>query len=255
MKKLALTFVFLISALLIFAQPPQAFNYQAIARNTDGNALPGQIITLKITIQEYPEYPPQTVYVETQSTFTDPMGLFSIAVGTGVVQFGVFQDIDWGIGNYLLHLMIDPEGGTNFQYFAAMQLQSVPYALYAESSGMDNDWITNGDNLSSAVIGNVGIGTETPQAKLSVFGGVRASNDETESDYLEMKHGASNAYLNWGGASNLDFRFDGNTLMRVFPDGRIALGADYAASSALLQLNSTTKGFRPPTMNASKVAA
>nr|NQU94139.1 hypothetical protein [Bacteroidota bacterium] len=238
----------------LFAQAPQAFNYQAIARDASGNAMAEKTIALQISIL-LDNDPAQVIYVEIQVPLTDQMGLFNIAVGYGDVQSGEFQDIDWGNGTYFLQVEIDPEGGTNFQYLGSMQLLSVPFALYADASGGDADWSLSGDNMSSAPTGNVGIGTETPQAKLSVIGGIKSSNNEAGTDYLELKHGANNASLKWGGTGDLDFRYEGNTLMSIFQDGRIGLGADYAASSAILQLNSSTRGFRPPKMSASKIAA
>ncbi|MBK7672878.1 MAG: hypothetical protein IPJ24_16060 [bacterium] len=40
----------------------------------------------------------------------------------------------------------------------------------ATGGGADGDWIVNGVNMSSGVTGNVGIGTDTPQAKLHLSG-------------------------------------------------------------------------------------
>jgi len=44
----------------------------------------------------------------------------------------------------------------------------------ATGGGVDGDWLINGINMSSGVMGNVGIGTAAPGSKLHVLGSVRA---------------------------------------------------------------------------------
>jgi hypothetical protein len=51
-----------------------------------------------------------------------------------------------------------------------IELTPAPYALYAKTAGGDNDWTISGDNMHSAVLGNVGIGTPVPTSKLEVTG-------------------------------------------------------------------------------------
>lgn len=56
-------------------------------------------------------------------------------------------------------------------YTTLSPLQEVtptPYAMYAETSGGDNDWMVSGNDMYSAVTGNVGIGTTTPEKKLTI---------------------------------------------------------------------------------------
>ena len=48
------------------------------------------------------------------------------------------------------------------------------------SGGDDGDWTISGDDMNSAVSGNVGVGSSTPSAKLSI-GGVGSSNNHGES--------------------------------------------------------------------------
>ncbi|MHC4617627.1 MAG: hypothetical protein ACYTEQ_07720 [Planctomycetota bacterium] len=55
-----------------------------------------------------------------------------------------------------------------------LELTPTPYALYAETSGGDSDWTISGNDMYSAVSGNVGIGTRYPGYPLTVEGTVSA---------------------------------------------------------------------------------
>ena len=60
-----------------FAQAPQKFNYQGVARDNSGNVLPNQNIGLRLSIRQ--GTPTGTiVYRETHSASTNQIGLFDI---------------------------------------------------------------------------------------------------------------------------------------------------------------------------------
>ena len=48
------------------------------------------------------------------------------------------------------------------------ELTPAPYALFAANASADSDWMVLGDDMYSMPSGNVGIGTSTPQARLSI---------------------------------------------------------------------------------------
>ena len=116
-----------------FAQVPQAFNYQAVARDAVGDALVSTAIGVQFQLHQSTALGP-VVYSETHATATDERGLFSLAVGTGTPGVGSFTAINWGAGPYFLEAAIDPTGGTSYVSVGTQQLLSVPYALFAESS-------------------------------------------------------------------------------------------------------------------------
>lgn len=118
---------------LMQAQVPQSMNYQAIARNTQGNPVLNQFVRLKFSvIQNYPSG--AVYYIETDTATTNQFGLFSIAVGKGTPVLNSFTSIPWADGNMYLKVEIDINGGTTYQNMGAAQLLSVPYALYAGAS-------------------------------------------------------------------------------------------------------------------------
>ncbi len=133
MKKLILAFSIVLLAISAYAQAPQKFNYQAIARNTSGIELPNQAIGIRLSIVD--GSPGGTVvYQETHSLTTNPFGLFNLKVGDGTVVSGTFTSIAWGSGSKYIRTEIDPAGGTAYTVAGVSELISVPYALYANNA-------------------------------------------------------------------------------------------------------------------------
>lgn len=210
MKKFTLTAVLIFCTCLIFAQSPQAFKYQAVARDNNGDLLANQNVSFRVSIlQGSPQG--SAVYMETHSTVTNDYGLACLEIGRGTIVSGVFNAIDWGAESHFLQVEMDETGGTNYQLMGASELLSVPYSLYAGASPPDDDWQTDGSNVYNETV-NVGIGTSTPGQKLSVIGRIRAANAADETEYAELWHGGGNAFLNWAGDGNLDFRYASTTL-------------------------------------------
>jgi hypothetical protein len=128
--------VFLLSIVIrlsLFAQAPQALNYQAVARNNDGSVVAGQSVRVRFSILDG-SATGATVYQETHQTSTNNFGLFTLSIGKGSVGSGIFSGINWATGSKFLKVEI-ALGGAGFQLQGTTQLLSVPYALYAEKSG------------------------------------------------------------------------------------------------------------------------
>jgi hypothetical protein len=128
MKKLAIFFTIFFLAVLSFAQTPLSFNYQGVARLANGNVIPEQDITLRVSILH--DSPSGAVqYSEQHSLTTNQLGLFTAGIGNGSVLSGNFANITWGDGDKYLKVEIDPAGGSSFSLAGTFQLLSVPYAL------------------------------------------------------------------------------------------------------------------------------
>ena len=120
----------------VAAQAPEKFSYQAVVRDNNDKLLVNTQIGVKISIQFLSEIPPYyfNFYTETHTPTTNENGLVSLIIGDGVVEEGVFADIDWSDGAYYIKTEIDPKGGTNYTINVTTQLLSVPYALYAKNA-------------------------------------------------------------------------------------------------------------------------
>lgn len=133
MKHNILLFLFTLTACAVYAQAPLSTNYQAIARNAQGDPVLNQFVRLKFSIiQNYPSG--AVYYIETDTATTNQFGLFTVPVGKGTPVVNTFASVPWADGNMYLKVEIDVTGGSNYQNMGAAQLLSVPYALFAAAS-------------------------------------------------------------------------------------------------------------------------
>lgn len=114
-----------------FAQAPQKFNYQAVARDASGNPLSEKNIAVRISIIEG-SAGGATLYRETFNVATGKQGLFAIQIGGGSPVSGTFGSIVWASGSRFLKVEIDTNGGSAFTTLGTSQLLSVPYAFAAD---------------------------------------------------------------------------------------------------------------------------
>ncbi len=133
MKQFTTTLLAVLTAILLFAQAPQAFKYQAVARDNTGNILDSLDISFRISILEGS---PSgiTVYSETHDTITNSLGLVNLEIGNGTVVSGVFENIDWGNGPFYLQIEMDETGGDVYELLGVSQILSVPISLHSKTA-------------------------------------------------------------------------------------------------------------------------
>ena len=131
----------------ISAQAQQAFPYQAVARDLSGNTLNNQSISIRFSIPDGSNVGP-IIYSESHLTTTNSLGLFQLNIGQGAVITGNFTSIAWSGGSKFLQVEYDPAGGNTYTAMGTTQLLSVPYALYANSSGSAGNGLPNGTEIS-----------------------------------------------------------------------------------------------------------
>ena len=135
MKKLILSIVAIATlSLSSFGQAPEGFKYQAVVRDAGNTILNNQAVGMRMTIQQG-SIGGTTVYQETFAPTTNGYGLVNLEIGNGTVVSGTFATIDWAAGPYFMETAVDVTGGTSYVVMGTSQLMSVPYALYAKTSG------------------------------------------------------------------------------------------------------------------------
>jgi len=135
MKRILLALVAITTiALSSFGQAPEGFKYQAVVRDAGNFILTNQAVGIQMTIQQG-SIGGTTVYQETFAPTTNTYGLVNLEIGNGTVVSGDFTTIDWSAGPYYIETAVDVNGGTSYAVMGTSQLMSVPYALYAKTSG------------------------------------------------------------------------------------------------------------------------
>lgn len=128
------------------SQAPEKINYQGIARDALGNIITTPI-GIKFEIHQGSASGP-VVYDETHTINPSSVGVFTAAIGGGAVGTGTFSTISWGTNSYFLTVNLDPAGGTSYSTVGTSQLLSVPYALYAKTSGNASATYSAGAGIS-----------------------------------------------------------------------------------------------------------
>jgi hypothetical protein len=135
--KIMKNFSFFIAALFfgiaVYAQTPQSFRYQAVARDNSGNILSNQPVSFRISMLSG-SISGSVSYSETHTGLTtNAFGLVELEIGKGTPVTGTFSAINWGSNSYFVKVEMDPTGGTSYQALSTSQLLSVPYALHAKT--------------------------------------------------------------------------------------------------------------------------
>lgn len=239
MKSL-ITISFLILAISssLFCQPPNAFKYQAVVRDGDGNIISNQNVNLRISIHN--ETPAGTIlYQEMFSESTNQFGLVSLNIGLGSPVIGTFSAIDWKNDSKFIEVEISLDGGIDYYSLGTSELFSVPYSLYSGRSA-DGYWDLFNSNIYYNS-GNVGIGTNSPDARLHVDDRIRVGEDPTYSTvYGELYHEGGgngfviNAHAGGGSWADMYFQTNANTRMFIESSGNVGIGTtDLAAGYKL----------------------
>lgn len=129
MKKALLSFFTCLLAVALHAQP-QTINYQAVARNSSGQALANQNIKVRFTILSNGN----AVYTESWAVTTNSLGLFNVAIGGpgSTIILGDFTSILWDQLIYpKLKVELDVNNSGLYTTMGTQDLSSTPYSLYS----------------------------------------------------------------------------------------------------------------------------
>ena len=128
-------------------QAPQLIPYQAIARDAAGQPIANASINARFTIHDETATG-SSVWQEIQTVTTSALGLFTAQLGSSIS----LASVNWGASSKFMQVEMDL--GNGFVDIGTQQMLSVPYALYAGSSGNgisglsasgDTLYLSNGD--------------------------------------------------------------------------------------------------------------
>jgi len=145
MKKLNFIAIILLISSFAFAQSPFNFNYQAVARDAQGQALKNQSVSLRISLLDG-GYTGPSIFSEIHQVTSSNLGIINLLIGKGQNQSGFLSNLNWKTKKYWLKVEMDATGGSNYTLMGTTQLVSVPYALHAETATHVDDADANPSN-------------------------------------------------------------------------------------------------------------
>ena len=173
----------------------QSFNYQGVLRNSIGQILENQNVGIRFKILEGGSSG-NSVYEETHTTATNEYGVVNLSVGTGNLVSGTIAGINWSTQNHWLEVAVDTSGGTSYIVLGSSQIQGVPYASYAASSG--DKVFSTASNVTSNSDGDI-------KTDDFVFGSTGLDNDpNTTDDNSKIFFDKSKAAFRVGRLKDLD---------------------------------------------------
>ena len=225
----------------LFAQVPQQINYQGALRDSKGNPIVNQPITLRLSIQDQGANG-LIHYYEVRSVTTNAVGLYTVAIGSpgALDSKGNFSTIPWGISPKFLKVEVDPEGGYTYMNAGLTQLLSVPYSLYAKYA----------ENGPIGPTGPVGPAGANGLSAFEIWQQLPGNAGKTLQEYVDGLTGADGRSVTGAqldAAGNLVLTFSDNTTTNVGQvigpagvqglqgtDGRSVTGAQLDAAGNLV---------------------
>lgn len=140
--KIALFLTFCLSTIYtVIGQVPQGFNYQAVARRSDGTEIQNTTLQVKVSILSdtsgfYASGSGTYLWEEQQNVTTNNLGFFTLTVGNPAAtkiqgSAATFSAINWTktplyIGTKIYY-------NSSWKYLGAAKLNSVPYSMVSQS--------------------------------------------------------------------------------------------------------------------------
>jgi hypothetical protein len=236
---------------LAYSDPiPHLINYQGMLTDDGGNPLnTPQNLTFRIYNVESGG---ASLWSETQNNVPVEEGLFSVILGSvDPIDLPFDEDywleIEVGLSDTLLprvkltsvgYAYRAQRADTSDYSFHAKEADTAFYAIEAVSAETDNDWTITGNDMYSGVSGNVGIGTTSPTAPLTI--------QPINGTDIEFAHGGFNADIlasnqfNIGTSNPSFFSILTNNQFRLSVDGTGKVGIGTTTPSCPLEVTHST---------------
>jgi len=160
MKTTLTTLIILLITISSIAQ--QGINYKALIKDSTGDVVENQTITVEFTILQGTT----NVYTETHTPTTDANGIIIINIGEGSMQSGNFEAIEWANDDHFLKVQLDT--GNGLVDMGTTQFMAVPYANHART-------VEEHDHLGETWSGSGRLSIVT--SNISQAGALRVSNE------------------------------------------------------------------------------
>ena len=241
--------VFLLCSFFFFlntsAQAPNAMSYQAVIRNASNVLVSNANVGVRISILQTTATG-TVVFSEYHTPTTNANGLATLQIGAGTILIGNFATINWANGPFFIKTETDPTGGTNYTISGTSQLLSVPFALYAASSGSSvSNWTATGTNIANNNSGSVGIGTgaTVPSSLLTVKedGIGFTQEDNVGTNKIGFYTDNTSAYLQTHSNTDLSFSTNNGVAKMTLQKVTGNLGIGITAPTEKLEVNGKTK--------------
>lgn len=202
MKRLLFISLFFCAVISVWAQAPEKINFQTVLHHTEGSVIPNQEVKLIVNILAA-EPDGDIVYREEHTIESNDFGLINLKIGDGEVLYGLWSDIAWDEEDQFIMLELDTSGtGSSFVDMGVAKMLSVPYALYAQSSAVNDIW--NENDFGVDFDGDMGIHTDSPSEdiELGEDSEILVSSDMTDlqdNDLIQigMNADTAQANINW----------------------------------------------------------
>jgi hypothetical protein len=234
MKRNYTLLLFLLATVSILAQTPEKMSYQLVLRDASNTLLTNQQVGIQISILQT-TITGSAVYTETQTATTNINGLVSLEIGSGTSSDD-FSAIDWSTGPFFIKTATDASGGSNYSIIGTSQLMSVPYALYAKTSGSSTPGPQGAPGIQGATgtagaDGAQGIQGETGAAGLTTSVNVIAQiGGNITLTTTDIPEGDNKYYTDALVSANTDVA--ANTAKVGYTDALVSANTDVAANTA-----------------------
>lgn len=232
--------LFLCGSFMLSAQAPYQFNFQAVARNAQGNPVTAQEVVFRLSILQG-AINGAAVYTETQPAVTNSFGLANLLVGTGTPDLGALPNVDWEAGPYFLQIEIDLESDGSFAFAGVSPLMSVPYALHAKTTEQPGPQGPQGETGEPGEPGEPGAPGEAGLSAYQIW--LAEGNTGSQSDFLASLVGPPGD----------DAAGGGNTLDEAYNEGGAGAGRVITANAGAVEVNLPTGGTTGLVVNSNAV--
>lgn len=204
---LVVVFSFLLFSASVFAQNiPKGFNYQGVARDSNGYPIANRDIAVVFSIYIGDPQNQTVEWQEVHEVTTNEAGFFSLVIGEGTTTTqgnkSSFDNIDWTAGEFSVGVKVDFGDSPELNKLVDMgtaELQSVPYSFWSRNSLYSD----TADYVKDLTIERIaGLSEPLPENNALIWNGTQWTMGTVSSGDFLMKDGSTDLTGDWTINSN-----------------------------------------------------